>query len=79
VGTLLAGPPSIFHAKLGEKEWLDAFEAPITECAKIFFPANFDQDAFMENQWIALVRDIVERTEGVFSTVFVACVCVYGY
>ncbi|KAH5048877.1 hypothetical protein HBH96_206820 [Parastagonospora nodorum] len=64
VGTLLAGPPSIFHAKLGEKEGLDAFDAPITECARVFFPADFDQDVVMENQWSAFVRDIVERTEG---------------
>lgn len=61
---LLSGPPSIFHAKLGEEDGLDAFEAPITECAQVFFPSSFDQEALMKNQWSTFVNRIVERTEG---------------
>jgi hypothetical protein len=49
VGTILSGPPEMFHANLLEGS--DALDAKVTECISAYFPVDADQAKYSKEGW----------------------------
>jgi len=67
---ILTGPPAVFHASLPplKADAADPFKAPVTECLRVYFPAEQDEKAWTKDSWVAS-QSVAEGlgTMGMFS------------